>query len=82
MRRLRGFPRDWDPCEIAVSIDSRGGDRRGKLNFGECGGEERSIGLSWDGFSLACSRRHYANLTWDFNSLNKNYEHEPAISYK
>ncbi len=31
MRRLRGFPRDWDPCEIAVSIDSRGGDRRGKF---------------------------------------------------
>jgi hypothetical protein len=30
MRRLRGFPRDWDPCEIAVSIDSQGGDRRGK----------------------------------------------------
>ena len=30
MRRLRGFPRDWDGCEIAVSIDSRGGDRRGK----------------------------------------------------
>ena len=30
MRRLRGFPRDWDPCEIAVSIDSRGGDRKGK----------------------------------------------------
>ena len=30
MRRLRGFPRDWDPCEIAVSIDVRGGDRRGK----------------------------------------------------
>jgi hypothetical protein len=30
MRGLRGFPRDWDPCEIAVSIDSRGGDRRGK----------------------------------------------------
>jgi len=27
---LRGFPRDWDGCEIAVSIDSRGGDRRGK----------------------------------------------------
>ena len=31
MRRLRGFPRDWDPCEIAVSIDDRGGDRRGKF---------------------------------------------------
>ena len=31
MRRLRGFPRDWDPCEIAVSIDSKGGDRRGKF---------------------------------------------------
>ncbi|MCX6973243.1 MAG: hypothetical protein NTZ94_02890, partial [Verrucomicrobia bacterium] len=30
MKRLRGFPRDWDPCEMAVSIDSRGGDRRGK----------------------------------------------------
>jgi hypothetical protein len=30
MTHLRGFPRDWDPCEIAVSIDSRGGDRRGK----------------------------------------------------
>ena len=30
MRRLRGFPRDWDPCEIAVSIDARGGDRSGK----------------------------------------------------
>jgi hypothetical protein len=30
MRWLRGFPRDWDGCEIAVSIDSRGGDRRGK----------------------------------------------------
>ena len=27
---LRGFPRDWDPCEMAVSIDSRGGDRKGK----------------------------------------------------
>ncbi len=27
---LRGFPRDWDPCEIAVSIDRRGGDRREK----------------------------------------------------
>jgi hypothetical protein len=27
---LRGFPRDWEPSEIAVSIDSRGGDRRGK----------------------------------------------------
>ena len=27
---LRGFPRDWDPCEMAVSIDARGGDRRGK----------------------------------------------------
>ena len=31
MKRLRGFPRDWDPCEIAVSIDSKGGDRRGKF---------------------------------------------------
>lgn len=30
MRRLRGFPRDWDACEIAVSIDDRGGDQRGK----------------------------------------------------
>jgi hypothetical protein len=30
MKRLRGFPRDWDPCEMAVSIDGRGGDRRGK----------------------------------------------------
>ena len=30
MKRLRGFPRDWDPCEIAVSIDGRGGDRQGK----------------------------------------------------
>jgi glycosyltransferase involved in cell wall biosynthesis len=30
MKPLRGFPRDWDPCEIAVSIDSRGGDRKGK----------------------------------------------------
>jgi hypothetical protein len=30
MTHLRGFPRDWDPCEIAVSIDARGGDRRGK----------------------------------------------------
>jgi hypothetical protein len=30
MKPLRGFPRDWDPCEIAVSIDARGGDRRGK----------------------------------------------------
>jgi hypothetical protein len=30
MKALRGFPRDWDPCEIAVSIDARGGDRRGK----------------------------------------------------
>jgi hypothetical protein len=27
---LRGFPRDWELSEIAVSIDSRGGDRRGK----------------------------------------------------
>ncbi len=27
---LRGVPRDWDSCEIAVSIDPRGGDRRGK----------------------------------------------------
>jgi hypothetical protein len=27
---LRGFPRDWDPCQMAVSIDSRGGDRKGK----------------------------------------------------
>jgi hypothetical protein len=27
---LRGFPRDWEPCEIAVSIDGRGGDRQGK----------------------------------------------------
>jgi hypothetical protein len=27
---LRGFPRDWDSCEMAVSIDSRGGDRKGK----------------------------------------------------
>ena len=27
---LRGFPRDWDLCEMAVSIDSRGGDRKGK----------------------------------------------------
>ena len=31
IRRLRGFPRDWDPCEIAVSIDSKGGDRWGKF---------------------------------------------------
>jgi hypothetical protein len=30
IKQLRGFPRDWDPCEIAVSIDSRGGDRKGK----------------------------------------------------
>jgi hypothetical protein len=30
MTHLRGFPRDWDPCEIAVSIDARGGDRSGK----------------------------------------------------
>jgi glycosyltransferase involved in cell wall biosynthesis len=30
MKPLRGFPRDWDPCEIAVSIDGRGGDRKGK----------------------------------------------------
>ena len=30
IKHLRGFPRDWDPCEMAVSIDSRGGDRRGK----------------------------------------------------
>jgi len=30
MRRLRGFSRDWDPCEMAVSIDDRGGDRKGK----------------------------------------------------
>jgi len=30
MTHLRGFPRHWDPCEIAVSIDERGGDRRGK----------------------------------------------------
>jgi glycosyltransferase involved in cell wall biosynthesis len=30
IKHLRGFPRDWDPCEIAVSIDSKGGDRRGK----------------------------------------------------
>lgn len=27
---LRGFSRDWNPCEMAVSIDSRGGDRKGK----------------------------------------------------
>ncbi len=27
---LRGFLRDWEPCEIAVSIDDRGGDRQGK----------------------------------------------------
>jgi hypothetical protein len=30
MTRLRGFPRDYEPCEIAVSIDGRGGDRQGK----------------------------------------------------
>jgi hypothetical protein len=30
MKPLRGFPRDWDPCEIVVSIDGRGGDRQGK----------------------------------------------------
>jgi glycosyltransferase involved in cell wall biosynthesis len=30
MTRLRGGPRDWEPCEIAVSIDGRGGDRQGK----------------------------------------------------
>jgi glycosyltransferase involved in cell wall biosynthesis len=30
MKPLRGFPRDCDPCEIAVSIDGRGGDRKGK----------------------------------------------------
>lgn len=30
IKHLRGFPRDWDPCEMAVSIDGRGGDRRGK----------------------------------------------------
>ncbi len=30
MRPLRGFPRDWDSCEMAVSIDDRGGDRKGK----------------------------------------------------
>jgi hypothetical protein len=30
MTHLRGCPRDWAPCEIAVSIDERGGDRRGK----------------------------------------------------
>jgi len=30
MTRLRGGPRDWEPCEIAVSIDARGGDRSGK----------------------------------------------------
>ncbi len=29
-KALRGFPRDWDFCEIAISIDSRGGDRKGK----------------------------------------------------
>jgi len=27
---LRGFPKDWEVCEIAVSIDARGGDRSGK----------------------------------------------------
>ena len=30
IKHLRGFPRDWDPFEMAVSIDSRGGDRNGK----------------------------------------------------
>ena len=30
IKHLRGFPRDWDSCEMAVSIDSRGGDRNGK----------------------------------------------------
>ena len=30
IKHLRGFPRDWDSCEMAVSIDSRGGDRKGK----------------------------------------------------
>jgi hypothetical protein len=30
MKPLRGFPSDWAPCEIAVSIDRRGGDRKGK----------------------------------------------------
>ena len=30
MTHLRGFFKDWDPCEIAVSIDERGGDRSGK----------------------------------------------------
>jgi hypothetical protein len=27
---LQGGPRDWDSCEMAVSMDSRGGDRKGK----------------------------------------------------
>jgi hypothetical protein len=30
MTHLQGGPKNWDPCEIAVSIDARGGDRRGK----------------------------------------------------
>ena len=30
IKHLRGFPKDWDSCEMAVSIDSRGGDREGK----------------------------------------------------
>ena len=29
-KTLRGVTRDWEPCEMAVSIDDRGGDRRGK----------------------------------------------------
>jgi hypothetical protein len=30
MMHLRSFPKDWEVCEIAVSIDSQGGDRKGK----------------------------------------------------
>jgi len=30
MTHLQGGPKNWDPCEITVSIDARGGDRRGK----------------------------------------------------
>jgi glycosyltransferase involved in cell wall biosynthesis len=30
MTTLRDGPSDWNPCEIAVSIDGRGGDRQGK----------------------------------------------------
>lgn len=30
MTRLQGCPKDWNSCEMAVSIDERGGDRKGK----------------------------------------------------